>query len=160
MDQLSVAAYVRLQLQNMADELRGTTQTCTARSIERSPRSGCACMVKVRKFSSQIPLPQTTRWRNGNVERQFITFLRSEQGHFWRVPLSFWEIVCFLLTWSYHTIILLCIRQLTLSQKALHHTLRCPFYSTLDVKSLHIHSYWTLFLAVNTSNRSCFKWKL
>ena len=28
---------------------------------------------------------------------------------------------------------------LTLSQKALHHTLCCPFYSTLDVKPLHVH---------------------
>ena len=28
---------------------------------------------------------------------------------------------------------------LTLSQKALHHALCCPFYSTLDIKPLHIH---------------------
>ena len=57
---LSVAAYVRLQLQNMKDELRGTTQSSTARSNERSLRVGRARMVKVREFSSQIPLPQTT----------------------------------------------------------------------------------------------------
>ena len=59
-DGLSVAAYVRLQLQNMADELRSTTQTCTARTDERSLKSGCARVVKVRKFSSQIMLLQTT----------------------------------------------------------------------------------------------------
>ena len=56
MDQLSVAAYIRLQLQNTADELRGMTQTCTARSIKRSLRSGRARVVKVREFSSQILL--------------------------------------------------------------------------------------------------------
>ena len=30
-DQLTVAVYVRLQLQNTKDESRGTTQTCTVR---------------------------------------------------------------------------------------------------------------------------------
>ena len=53
LDGLSVAAYVRLQLQNMADELRGMTQTCTARSDERSLKSGCACVVKVRHKLAQ-----------------------------------------------------------------------------------------------------------
>ena len=38
MNQLSVAVYVRLQLQNTKDEFRGTTQTCTARSNERGGR--------------------------------------------------------------------------------------------------------------------------
>ena len=33
MDQLAVAAYVRLQLQNMTDESRGTTQSSRARSM-------------------------------------------------------------------------------------------------------------------------------
>ena len=42
MDQLSVAAYVRLQLQNTKDESRGILQTCTVRSNERSLRSGRA----------------------------------------------------------------------------------------------------------------------
>ena len=60
------AAYVRLQLQNTKDESRGTTQTSTARSNERSLRVGRARVVKVREFSSQIPLPQTT----GREERQ------------------------------------------------------------------------------------------
>ena len=58
MEQPAVAAYVRLQLQNMTDESRGTTQTCRARSIERTLRSGCARVVKVREFL----LPQTTGW--------------------------------------------------------------------------------------------------
>ena len=50
MDQLSVAAYIRLQLQKTKDESRGTTQTCTARSNERSLRIGRARVVKVRKI--------------------------------------------------------------------------------------------------------------
>ena len=57
---------VRLQLQNTKDESRGTTQTSTVRSNERSLRVGRARVVKVREFSSQIPLPQTT----GREERQ------------------------------------------------------------------------------------------
>ena len=55
-EQLAVAACVWLQLQNMEDELRGTT----ANSNERSLRSGRAGMVKVGEFSIQIPLLQTT----------------------------------------------------------------------------------------------------
>ena len=35
-DQLAAAACVRVQLQNTEDESRGTTETCTARSNERS----------------------------------------------------------------------------------------------------------------------------
>ena len=61
-----MAAYVRLQLQNTKDESRGTTQTSTAINNERSLRVGRARVVKVREFSSQIPLPQTT----GREERQ------------------------------------------------------------------------------------------
>ena len=45
--QLLVAAYIRLQPQNMKDESRGTTQTCSARNDERSLRGGCSCVVKV-----------------------------------------------------------------------------------------------------------------
>ena len=55
-----VQTYVRLQPQNREDESRGTTQTCTAKTYERSLRSSLAGVVKVGKFSSQIPLPQTT----------------------------------------------------------------------------------------------------
>ena len=52
---------VRLQLQNTEDESRGTTQTCTTKSYEKSLRSSCAGVVKVGEFSSQILLLQTTR---------------------------------------------------------------------------------------------------
>ena len=58
--QLAVVTYVRLQPQNTEDESRGTTQTGTAKSYEKSPRSGRAGVVKVGEFSNQIPLPQTT----------------------------------------------------------------------------------------------------
>ena len=44
--QLPVAVYVRIELQYMKDELRCTTQTCTARSSERSLRIGRARAVK------------------------------------------------------------------------------------------------------------------
>ena len=54
-EQLTVAACVWLQLKNTEDESRGTT----ANSNERSLRSGHAGMVKVGKFSIQIPLLQT-----------------------------------------------------------------------------------------------------
>ena len=63
-----MAACVRLQLQNTEDESRGMTQTCTARSNERSLRSGCASMVKVREFSSQIPLSQATGREEGQCK--------------------------------------------------------------------------------------------
>ena len=74
--QLMVSACVRLQLQNMEDKSRGTTQTCTAKSNEGPLRSGCAGVVKV---------------------------------------------------------------TLTLYQKALRHALRCPLYSTLGIKMVHMH---------------------
>ena len=60
MEQFAVAACVRLQLQNMEDELRSTTQTCTASNNERSLRSSHSHVVKVCKFSSQIMLLHTT----------------------------------------------------------------------------------------------------
>ena len=82
MDQFSVAVYVKLQLQNMEDESRGMTQTCTARSNEISPRSGRAHKVKVHKFSSQVLLPQTTVREKGNAEGQF---LRSGRRPFLKV---------------------------------------------------------------------------
>ena len=53
-EQLAVAACVRLQSQNTEDESRGTIQTCTAKSYERSLRSGRAGVVKVTEFSSQL----------------------------------------------------------------------------------------------------------
>ena len=54
-EQLAVAACVRLQPQNMEVESRGTTQTCTAKSYERSLRSGRAGMVnKGKSFSTTL----------------------------------------------------------------------------------------------------------
>ena len=139
MDQLSVAAYVRLQLQNVKDESRGTTQTCTARSNEISLRSSHA------RVANQIPLPQTTR----REERQSrgVTFLRSGQRHFWKVPLAFWEIVRFLLNSTYHTINFCIFTTAGTISKSPSPDLHCRFYSTLDVKPLHIYSCWTLYLA-------------
>ena len=63
---LTAAACVRLQLQNTEDELRGTTQTYTARSNEKSLRSDSTQVVKVREFSSQILLLQANG-RNSNA---------------------------------------------------------------------------------------------
>ena len=51
-----MAVCIRIQLQNSEDELRGTTESCTARNNEKSLGSGHACMVKVSEFSIQIPL--------------------------------------------------------------------------------------------------------
>jgi len=59
--QNSTTRSVRLQPQNMEDESRDMTQTGKMKSNECSLRSGCAGMVKVSEFSSQIPLLQTTR---------------------------------------------------------------------------------------------------
>ena len=57
MEELAVAACVRLQPQNTEDESSGTTQTCTAKSYER--RRAGVVVVNVGKFYSQFPLPQT-----------------------------------------------------------------------------------------------------
>ena len=54
---------VRLQLQHMEDELRGTTQTCIARSDEQSQRSCCARIVEARKFSRYINSTSINNWR-------------------------------------------------------------------------------------------------
>ena len=74
LDQLVVAACIRLQLQNMKDESRGMTQTYTVRSDEQSQRSSCTRMVKACEFSNQILLLQATgseewgrRWTIRNI---------------------------------------------------------------------------------------------
>ena len=41
---------------------------------------------------------------------------------------------------SEQNVTLVYLQQLMLSQKALHHALHCPLYSTFGVKTLHIHS--------------------
>ena len=53
-----MAVCVRLQPQNMKMSQQAR-KTCTAKSYERSLRSGRAGMIKVGKFFGQIPLPQT-----------------------------------------------------------------------------------------------------
>ena len=45
----------------MEDESRGMSQTCTARSNERSLRSGRLHVVKLCEFSSKILFPHATR---------------------------------------------------------------------------------------------------
>ena len=57
--QFAVAGCVRLQPQNTEDKSRGTTETYTVKSFERSLRSGHTGLVKVSEFSSQIRLLQT-----------------------------------------------------------------------------------------------------
>ena len=139
MEQLAVAACVRLQPQIMEDELRAMTQTCTAKSHERSLRNSLAGVVKVGKFSSQIPLLQTTgrdelqcRGTIYNVFKvQTKPFLKST-SYFLRNSLKS-SCTTQLLTFVY-------LRQLTLSQKALRHALHHPLYSTLGIETLHIHT--------------------
>ena len=80
----STTRSVRLQLQNTEDESRDMTQTGKMKSNECSLRSGCAGVVKVSEFSSQIPLLQTTRGTNHNAEGQFATFLGLDEGFFER----------------------------------------------------------------------------
>ena len=68
-----MAACVRLQPQNTEDELRGTTQTCTARSDEQSQRSHCAHIVKDRKFSRYVNSTSANNWEGG---------MATQMGHF------------------------------------------------------------------------------
>ena len=94
-EQLTVTGCVRLQLQYTKEETRGTTQTYTAKSYEWSLRGGCACMVKVSKFSSQIPLPQTTRRDEPQCRGTICNIFEVQMKAFSKVPLTFWETVCF-----------------------------------------------------------------
>ena len=126
---------------------RGMTQTCTVRSNERSLRKGRACVVKVCEFSSQIPLPQTTGRDEllcgGTIRNIFKgltrAFLKST-SHFLRSSPFFAKTprTTQLLASVY-------LQQLTLSKKL--SVMHCPLCSSLDVKPLHRHSCWTLFLA-------------
>ena len=89
MDQLVVAACVRLHLQNTEDKWRGMTQIYTARSDEQSQRNSCAHMLKTHEFSSQIPLPQKGGKKSNN-DGIFIQFQVHDEGFFGKyVPLSF-----------------------------------------------------------------------
>ena len=85
-------------------ESRGMTQTCTVRSNDRSLRSGCARVVKVCEFSSQIPLPQTTRKDQlqcrGTIHNIFEVWMKVFEKY-----LLLFEKPCFSLNSMYHTII-------------------------------------------------------
>ena len=77
MDQLMVAACVRLQLENTKDELRGMTQMCTARSDEWPERSCHTTWPKLMNFPAKFHFHKKPGGRNGNTDRQFVTFLRA-----------------------------------------------------------------------------------
>ena len=64
------------------DKSRGTTQTCTVKSNERSLKSGCAGMVKVSKFLVKFCFHKQLGGTNCNAGGQFVTFLRSGQRRF------------------------------------------------------------------------------
>lgn len=76
---LTVAVCVRLQLQNIEDELRGMPQTYTARSNEKSLRSDSTRVVKVREFPAKFRFCKQTGGTAMQIYRQFVTFSRSEQ---------------------------------------------------------------------------------
>ena len=78
----TVAACVRLQLQNTEDKSRGTTQTCTVKSNESSLRSGHAVVVKVTKFPAKFRFCKQLGRTNRNAEGQFVTFSRYGQRTF------------------------------------------------------------------------------
>ena len=133
MDQLTVAACIRLQPHNTEDESRGMTQTCTVRSNEQFERNSRTCMVKVHIFHF---IKQPGR-RNENADGQFVStaFLESS-SRFLRSSL-------FSSTTSSTTKLFASVylRQLMTSQKASsHHAMHDRFYSTLDIKPLHVHS--------------------
>ena len=122
----TLAVYIRLQLQNMKDEAGGTTQTCTARSNERCLKIGWARVVKVRKFSSQILLPQTTRteeWQcRGTIRNTFVVQTKPI------FKCTSRERVCFLLSSTYQ------VDAIPKSSPS------GPALSILDIKALHMHS--------------------
>ena len=138
MGQLSVAAYIRLQLQNTKDESRGTTQTCTTRSNERFLRSGHACVVQVHEFFSQIPLPQTI----GRGDQQCRETIRNIFEVCMKVFLE--STSCYLRNSLFSAELHIPHNCILMTAAAIPKTLRpglhCPFFSTLDVKPLHIHS--------------------
>ena len=115
-DQLTVAACIRLQPQNMEDESGGMTQTCTVRSDERFQRSHCTCMVKAGKYHF---IKQLGR-RNENADGQFVT---SSSTAFLESSSRFLRSSLFSSTTS-HTIQLFAsvyLQQLMTSQKASSH---------------------------------------
>ena len=94
---------------------------------------------KFANFLTKFSFRKQSGGTNLNAEGQFVMFSRSGQWHFNKLSRTF-EKVCF--AKSPHTTQLLTfvyLRQVTLSQKALRHALLCPFYSTLAIKTLHVH---------------------
>ena len=146
MVQLTVAVCVMLRLLNTEDELRGMTQTCTARSDEWSQRSShCTHGQSLQIFQSNSASTNNRkderqcRWTICNIcECMAKLFLKST---------SLFCETLFCATTLTTQLTSIYFGQLMLSKKALCHALCCPFYSTLDVKMLHIHSCWTLSLA-------------
>ena len=67
---------VRLQLQNIEDESRGTTQTCIVRSGKLSQSSCHVHVVKLKNFPAKFHFNKQLGWTNGNTHKQFVTFLR------------------------------------------------------------------------------------
>ena len=150
-EQLTVAVCVRPQPQNMEDESRGMTQTCIVRSNERSLRSNRSHVIRACEFLAKFRFLKQPGGTNHNAE-EFVTILSARWRLLQKVHLTFWESLFFAKLHVPHDYLPVYLRQLTLSQKALCHALCCPFYSTLDVKLLHIHSCWTLFLAVKNTH--------
>lgn len=126
MAQLTVAACIRVQLQNMKDKSRGATQTCTAKSNRRSLRSGCAGIVKVSEFSSQIPLLQTTGRNKLQCRGTIRNVFEVQTKAFRKLPLTFLKNSLFLLKVYIPLLTFLYLRLLTLS---LHQAVRCPLYN-------------------------------
>ena len=80
-----MAACVRLQPQNTEDGLRGTTQTCTARSDELSQRSHCAHVVEARKFSRYVNSTSANNWEGGMAtQMDNLGHFRVHDGDFFR----------------------------------------------------------------------------
>ena len=137
MDQLTVAACIRLQPHITEDELRGTTQTSTVRSDERFQRNSRTCMVKVHIFC----FSKQAGGRNENADGQFVT---SSSTAF--LETRFLRICLFSSTTSSTTSTSVYLRQLMTSQKAsFHHAMHDRFYSTLDIHLfMYIAAAWIL----------------
>ena len=166
-EQLAVAACVRL---NTEDESRGTVQPYTVRSNERSLRRSCSHVVsKFVNFPAKFRFRKQPGGTNHNAE---ILFSRAWQRHFQKLPLTFWETVCFLLNSMYYTIIELYSRIVWLdcsanlcrlehqlnvyqSRRYIHGCYKLPFSlwvqpSTADCRSLatsklNSHNWFTVF---------------
>ena len=70
---------VRLQLQNIEDESRGTTQTCIVRSGKLSQSSCHVRVVKLKNFPAKFHFYKQLGGMNGNTHKQFVTFSRVSQ---------------------------------------------------------------------------------